>query len=116
MAKVDFINQLNELGYDPQEVANGMVVFEYTIPVGKNLGETLNIAFQVSNDFPMNCPPGPHFNSGTIPGWIEPITNIHGSPLGAGWRYWSRPFPDWNRTPKTAKVYLAHIKNLLTSF
>lgn len=115
MARIDFINELKDLGYETQENPNGMVVFNYTIPIGKNKGKTLKIAFQVSNDFPMNCPPGPHFESAKVENWIEPPNNIHASPLGADWRYWSRPFPDWNRTQKTVKIYLAHIKNLLTS-
>jgi len=115
MARVDFINQLDALGYTTQEEANGMVMFTYAIPLGKNIGKKLRVALQVGNDFPMNCPPGPHFESRNIEGWVEPGTNIHGSPLGTDWRYWSRPFPDWNRTEKTVKVYLAHIKNLLTT-
>jgi len=115
MARIDFIDQLEVLGYKTQEETNGMVVFQYTIPVGKNTGKTLNLAFQIGNDFPMNCPPGPHFESSKIEGWVEPRTNIHTSPLGVEWRYWSRPFPDWNRTQKTVKVYLSHIKNLLNT-
>ncbi len=113
MARIDFIDQLKALGYEPQELNNGMVEISYTTQIGKNAGITLKLAFQVSDDFPMNCPPGPHFKSVGIEGWIEPQNNIHISPLGTEWRYWSRPFPDWNRTQKTVKVYLAHIKNLL---
>lgn len=115
MARADFITQLKELGYRIDEKPNGMVILAYTVPLGKNKGKKLRLGFQVGNDFPMNCPPGPHFESKIVEGWIEPRTNIHNSPLGPNWRYWSRPFPDWNRTPKTAKVYLAHIKNLLNN-
>ncbi len=115
MARTDFIEQLKSLGYETQEESNGMVVFNYTIPVGKNLGTTLRIAFQVRDDYPMNCPPGPHFESVKIANWNEPNSNIHKSPLGDNWRYWSRPFPDWNRTERTVKVYFAHIRNLLNS-
>lgn len=115
MAQIDFINELKALGYNPQLLPNGMVVFNYTIPVGKNMGIEIRIGFIVSKDFPMNCPSGPHFESAKANGWKEPSRNIHASPFGADWRYWSRPFPDWNRTQKTVKIYLAHIKNLLTS-
>lgn len=115
MAIVDFINQLEVLGYKTEEESNGMVVIFYTVPVGKNIGKKVKLAFQVSNDFPMSCPPGPHFESGKADGWFEPTANIHASALGSDWRYWSRPFTDWNRTQKTVKVYFAHIKNLLNS-
>lgn len=114
MARIDFINQLKALGYEAQELNNGMIEFPFVVPIGKNAGKSVKLALQVPNDFPMNCPPGPHFNSVNATGWIEPPNNIHASPLGAGWRYWSRPFPAWNRTQKSAKVYLAHIKNLLS--
>ena len=113
MAAVDFINQLQALGYETQELAHGMVGIIYTVPVGENSSNVVELAFQISNDFPMNCPPGPHFKSGRIVGWKEPGTNIHSSPLGGDWRYWSRPFPDWNRSQKNVKVYFSHIKNLL---
>lgn len=115
MAKIDFISELNALGYEAHEESNGMVVFNYTIPVGKNIGKILNVGFQIGEDFPMNCPHGPHFESGIIEGWFEPKENIHASPLGDGWRHWSRPFPDWNRTQRTVKVYFAHIRNVLNS-
>ena len=115
MTRISFIEQLTQLGYKTEELSNGMVVFNYTIPIGKNIGKSINIAFLVRDDFPMNCPPGPHFESGKVNGWIEPANNIHASPLKGDWRYWSRPFPDWNRTEKTVKVYLSHIRNLLNS-
>jgi len=113
MAQVDFINQLEALGYSTQELLNGMIGFNFTIPMGKNSGKNVELALQVPNDFPMNCPPGPHFKSQGLDGWVEPPNNIHESPLGSDWRYWSRPFPDWNRTQRSAKSYLAHLKNLL---
>lgn len=113
MAKIDFINELKALGYDCQEPDVVKVVIDYEVPVGPNIGKTVKLGFEVQNDFPMNCPPGPHFKSVGIEGWVEPRNNIHGSPFGAEWRYWSRPFPDWNRTNRNVKIYFAHIKNLL---
>lgn len=115
MARIDFINQLETLGYSTQELSHGMVGIKYVVPIGKNSGKSVELAFQVPNDFPMNCPPGPHFKSQVFQGWVEPLRNIHASPLGSDWRYWSRPFPDWNRTQRTVKSYLAHIKNLLVN-
>ena len=113
MARIEFINQLKELGFDPKDLNGIKVCFEYEVPVGRNIGKKIMVGFEVKNNYPMSCPPGPHFKSVGIVGWVEPPNNIHGSPFGGEWRYWSRPFPDWNRTKRDAKIYLAHIKNLL---
>ncbi len=113
MAKAEFIEQVKALGFTPQERNTLGVCFEYEVPVGRNIGKKLPIGFEIPNDFPMNCPTGPHFMSVGVGGWIEPPNNVNPSPFGNEWRYWSRPFPDWNRTEKTVKKYLAHIKNLL---
>lgn len=113
MAKVDFVNQLKALGYETQEPDAAKVYFEYEIPVGKNIGKRVLIGFEVGNDFPMSCPPGPHIKP-LSPDWKEHPNNIQNSQFnGAGWRYWSRPFKDWNRSERTAKAYLAHIKNVM---
>lgn len=113
MAKLDFIEELKALGFIVHELDSLKVSFEFEIPVGKNIGKKLLIGFEVQNDYPMSCPPGPHFKSMGILDWIEPPNNIHSSGFGSEWKYWSRPFPDWNRTDRKAKTYLAHIKNLL---
>jgi hypothetical protein len=113
MARIDFINGLRELGYEPQDLGNNKVSFEYAVRVGKNQGKKLLIGFEVGEDFPMNCPGGPHFQSAGIDGWREPPQNIHASPFGSDWRYWSRPFPDWNRIERTVKNYMSHIQKLL---
>ena len=113
MAKSDFIAELTVLGFITQEPDALKVTFEYKVPVGNNIGKIVQIGFEVQNDFPMSCPPGPHFKSIGVQNWVEPPNNIHVSLFGAEWRYWSRPFPDWNRTNRNVKTYLAHIKNLL---
>lgn len=113
MSKAAFVEELVALGYTIQEPDVLKVSFEYVIPVGINIGKKVVVGFEIQNDFPMNCPPGPHFKSIGLEGWVEPSANIHASPFGSEWRYWSRPFPDWNRTDKKVKTYLAHIKNLL---
>jgi hypothetical protein len=111
MARIDFINELRELGIDPK-VEGTKVFFDYDIPVGRNIGRKVSLGFEVGDDYPMNCPPGPHFKSDDSH-WIEPHNNVNPSPFGEGWRYWSRPFPKWNQTDRKARTYLAHIKNLL---
>ncbi len=120
MAKLDFINQLQALDYIVQEPAPGFVSFEYEIPVGKFTGQKVWMSLQVLDSFPMNAPPGPHFKPHLLPvsggGGVHPYGAIHGSPLGAEWQYWSRPFNnEWNRTDKTVKSYLAHIRNLFAT-
>lgn len=117
MAKADFINQLQALGLTVRELDNDFVAFEYEIPVGKFKGEIVSLAFQGISSFPMACPGGPHFKPLLLPitggGGQHPFGAVHNSPLGSDWEYWSRPFSAWNRTDKTVKTYMAHIKNLL---
>ncbi len=119
MAKADFINQLQALGYTVQEPLPDFVQFEFEIPVGRLQGQRVQMAFQMDNSFPVNCPPGPHFKPQLLPitggGGAQPYGAVHASALGGEWEYWSRPFKDWGRTDKTAKTYLAHIKNLLAT-
>lgn len=120
MAKVDFVNQLQALGYQVQELAPDFLAFEFEIPVGCFLGQKVQIAFQVGDNFPMNPPPGPHFSPHLLPitggGGAHPYGAIHNSPLGTDWQYWSRPFSaHWNQTERTVKTYLGHIKNLLAT-
>lgn len=114
MAKVDFIAELMALGYTIQEPDTLKVSFEFVVPVGHNIGKKVQLGFDVQNDYPMSCPPGPHFKSSGIEGWVEPPNNIHASTFGNEWRYWSRPFPDWNRSDRKVRTYLAHIRNLLS--
>jgi len=120
MAKIDFINQLEALGYKTKEPKPGFVSCEYEIEVGKFIGQKVTIAFQVGDNFPMSPPPGPHFKPHLLPvtggGGTHPFGAIHNSPLGTEWQYWSRPFTQhWNTSDRTVKTYLGHIKNLLAT-
>lgn len=118
MNKSDFVNQLQALGYNVQVLDNNFLIFEYEIPIGKFSGQQVSIGFQFDGSYPMNPPAGgPHFKPLLLPktggGGCHPFGAIHDSPLGSEWEYWSRPFRDWNRTDKSAKVFMAHIKHLL---
>jgi hypothetical protein len=120
MAKADFINQLQALGYVVQEPVTDFISFEYEVSVGKFIGQQVWMALQVTEGFPMNAPPGPHFKPHLLPitggGGVHPLGAIHPSPLGTEWQYWSRPFNnEWNRTDRTVKSYLAHIRNLFAT-
>lgn len=114
MARVDFIDQLKALGFETQELNHSIVSISLVVTIGKNRGKQVSLGFQVQDDFPMNCPAGLHFNASGIEDWKEPTQNVSNSPLGSGWRYWSRRFPDWNRTDRTVKTFLAHVRNILT--
>jgi len=115
MAAIDFIKQLKALGYETQEPSPGRVCFEYSVEVGSNRGKKVLMGFENLNDFPMNAPHGPHFKP-IDSGWINPTgakPGVHASRFGAGWVHWSRPFKEWNRTTKTVKEYMAHIRNIM---
>jgi hypothetical protein len=45
-------------------------------------------------------------------GGTHPSGGIHASDFGDGWQYWSRPFSNWNRTDRTVRAYLSHIRHL----
>jgi hypothetical protein len=114
MAAIDFINQLKVLGYTTQEPSYDKVYFEYTVEVGSNKGKKVFMGFENLNDFPMNAPHGPHFKS-IDEGWINPSgasPGVHPSNFGTGWVHWSRPFNEWNRTSRSVKEYLAHLRNV----
>jgi hypothetical protein len=120
MAKSDFVNELQALGYIVQEPAPDFLSIEFKIPVGRFRGQKVTMALQVSDSFPICPPTGPHFKPHLLPitGGIgyHPYGAIHNSPLGVEWQYWSRPFTaHWNNTSKTVKTYLAHINNLFAT-
>ena len=120
MAKVDFVNQLQALGYQVQELAPDFLAFEFEIPVGRFLGQKVKIAFQVGDNFPMNPPPGPHFSPHLLPitggGGAHPYGAIHISHLLTYWHYLIRQFTaNWKQNDLTVKTYLGHIKNLLAT-
>lgn len=118
MGREVFISQLRVLGYSVRELANNFVEMDYVIPVGRFSGQHVVMAFQFDTAFPMNPPSGgPHFKPLLLPvtggGGAHPYGAVHNSPLGAGWEYWSRPFKDWNKTDRSVRAYMAHIRHLL---
>lgn len=118
MARKDFIDQLRDLGYAAEEQGENRVVFTYVIPVGKFAGRELCLGFEIADDFPLHPPGGPHWSqqllethpSNDLP---HPKGGVHSSAFGSEWQYWSRPFPGWGATARTAKAYMAHIRHLL---
>ena len=112
MAKADFVNGLLALGFEPQEPRPDFIIFDYKIPCGKLIGKEVKIGFQVNDSFPGVAPHGPHFNEELLPASSGGIHNNHSV---NGWQHWSRPFNEWNRTDRTVKTYMAHIKNVLNT-
>jgi hypothetical protein len=85
------------------------------VPVGRFIGQKVKVGFQVNDDFPANPPGGPHISPRLLPlksGGEHPSGQVHASPLGDDWEYWSRPYPEWHRTDRSVKAYMAHVRHL----
>jgi hypothetical protein len=104
----DFLAEVRALHPDAQ-IVNDHVVFGYEIPVGAKCGTSVRVGLQPPADWPLSCPPGPHLS----PRLGHPGGNVHASPLGADWEYWSRPFSGWADGERTARRYMSHIRALL---
>lgn len=118
MSRETFINQLEALGYNPQELQHGFISIEYKIIKGRFKDMVVEMAFENPCNFPLTPAHGPHFKAMLLPivgagNRKHPYGGIHNSPLGTEWQHWSRPYVNWNQTDKTVKTYLEHIKNLL---
>lgn len=114
MGAAELARQLRDLGYDATVVAQAgqeYAVFPLAVPIGGHAGETVRIALPGA-DFPVNPPGGPHVSPPTE----HPGGNNHPSPLGDEWRYWSRPYPGWAATGRTAGDYMAHVRRLFSQF
>jgi hypothetical protein len=116
MGHQKLIEDLRAVGYDSQiKIGDGnteYVSFDYRIPVGAHAGEVVQVGLRAP-DWPINPPGGPH----VAPRIQHPGDNAHhGSPLGAGWIYWSRPHPEWTNTSRTVGEYLAHLRTLFAQF
>jgi len=104
----DFLMEVHSIYTDAALVNENFVEFEFQIPVGGRLGESIKIALTFVPDWPLSCPPGPHVS----PRIGHPDGNVHASPLGETWEYWSRPFPEWAQSDRTFKAYMSHIRAL----
>ena len=121
MGPSDFVAELRRLGHDVSELGDGRISFPYLVPVGAHAGETVCIGLTVPTDFPLTCPGGPVVSPRLLPlnpdGTIgHPFGAVHASPeFGDAWEYWSRPYPGWHASSRTAAAYLAHIAHLFES-
>ncbi len=116
MGRQEFINELQGLDYDPQDLGENRVAFRYTVPVGRLAGQEVSLGFLVADDFPANPPSGPHVSPRLFPlnSRADPHPNggVHTSPFGDDWEYWSRPFPNWSDTNRSVRTYMAHVRHL----
>jgi hypothetical protein len=116
MSQQAFIDELWALGHDVQ-VRGNLASFPYVIPLGRFQGQAITLGFEVPGDYPLTCPGGPHMAPRLLPmnnrGEHPNGKILDSGPFGTDWQYWSRPFPEWSETKKTAKEYMAHIRHLL---
>ena len=115
MGKQDFISQLKVLGYTVTDYGDDRVSFPFTVPTGKFEGQKITLGFKVPEDFNLTPPSGPHVSPRLLPlqsGGTHPSGGIHDSPFGPEWQYWSRPMNHWNKTKKSVKDVLAHVRHL----
>ena len=116
MARVDFTNELQALGYQVQDHGDGKISFPYTVPCGKFADQEIRLGFVVPEDFNLSSPSGPHITPKLLPrktdGDKHPHDGVHDSPFGDEWQYWSRPMHHWAKTGRTVKEVLAHMRRL----
>ncbi len=115
MGAADFVQQLRDLGYEVRELGAGKVAFPYEIPVGRMVGQRIQLGFMAPPDFPLTPPSGIHVSPPLLPkqsGGSHPTGAIHDSPFGSDWQYWSRPISHWSQTKRTARDVMAHVRHL----
>lgn len=107
MGPDDFLDQLKQLGYE-LAMADQYALFAFEVPLGRLIGDEVRLGLFAPADFPLSPPPGPHVS----PRINHPDGACHASHLGPDWVYWSRPFPEWNRSTRDVRAYMAHIRRL----
>jgi hypothetical protein len=116
-----WVAQLRALGFDAEAwPAHNMVVFGFTIPVGKLLGQQIRIGIVVPQDS-LTPPTGIHVSPQLLPLHSDqsvghPIGGVHpAGGLGEDWQYWSRPFERWLASTRDACAYMAHVRHLFAT-
>ena len=116
MAADTVVKELRELKYDPILYPNGFVGFKYTIPHGRFRNQEVEIVLEVKQ-FPDIPPSGPYIKPYLLPitgnAGTHPFGGIHQRNIpSVEFQYWSRPFPEWDKTDKNMQVYLAFLRTL----
>jgi hypothetical protein len=116
MARKDFVEQLQSLGYTVEDLGKNQLAIQYCVPIGRLMGQMVRVGFAVGDDFPLNPPSGLHVTPQLLPINKKPDPHpnggVHESPFGPEWQYWSRPFKEWGKTDHSVRTYLAHIRHL----
>ncbi|MES2154422.1 MAG: E2/UBC family protein [bacterium] len=115
MPPQDLIRDLQARGLkvrpEPSMLPGGpyVIIDDYEVPVGQHHGKKITLAIPTPGDFPITPPGGIHI----IPHLIQVGTrNVHQSPMGAEWQYWSRPIVDWRHDRSTARL-MSHVNRLM---
>ena len=103
----DFARQLIDLGFEVT-LSGNRLTFPFNVPIGLIAGQEVRLGIDVPGDFPATPPSGPHVS----PRVGHPGGAVHASPFGPDWEYWSRPFLDWQKTSRTVREYMAHVRTL----
>jgi hypothetical protein len=118
--KESFNAGLKELGYEVEDRGENRIAFPYVIGAGRFNGQTIKVGLEIPTDFNVTCPTGPHISPRLIPintGAMGNERAVESANFGPEWQYMSRPFGEqqqgWNRTNKSVKAYLRHIKRIL---
>lgn len=107
MGPQEFLRQLCALGYSA--IMQGQyLILPFSVPLGTLIGQDVRLGLFATMDFPLTPPPGPHVS----PRLGHPAGAVHESELGAEWEYWSRPYPEWSQSGRSAREYMAHIREL----
>lgn len=122
MNRESFIQGFIALGCKPEARTDDFLVFPYVVPVGKFAGEEIRLGLEIKGDAPINPPPGLHVSPRLLPqhpsaDLPHPAGGVHASPpaLGVDWQYWSRPIQHWKDGERSARQYMAHIRNLFAT-
>jgi hypothetical protein len=119
MARSDFIQGLETLGFVVTDLGEGRISFEYLVEVGSHAGKTIHVGLETGDDFPLNPPAGGIHVSPRLldihPGGDPPFGGVNESPgFGSDWQYWSRPFPEWASTDRTVRQYMSFVRQLFS--
>jgi hypothetical protein len=116
-----WLSQLRASGFAAEIFGSpNMVVFPFTVPVGRFAGEETKIGVLVPPD-DLQPPSGIHVSPRLLPLHPDqsvghPTGGVHAADhLGPDWEYWSRPFHTWMQTSRDATAYLRFIHRLFAT-
>lgn len=113
MSTAKLVDGLRAIGFDaqPEPAISGFAIKQYPIGAGSHAGDKVDIA--VTIDFPLTPPVGIHVRAsyGKL-GVNDGKNNVQASPLGEGWRYFSRRYERWN-AHCDARSVIAYINTVL---